>query len=831
MATLLGTAQADVINGTALADTISGRGANDTLSGGDGADVLIGDGLVPGALSSTPSHPFFVPGGGATFSFFSVLPFFSPDGRYLVTDTITDLVPASTNAGANLYALDLQTSSYLFVNSDANHAQPLAGLAFTSFVVRPDVAFAPDSARIAFVSSKNTAGLLQPPVQLVPEDVNDFDDLFVKNIETGAIALVSKSQAGVLGDGHTLRGDFLDDDHVLIYTNARNLVDGLALAPDLQFYIKTLSTGAVEQVLLNGLTAAVATTPNTTFPGLYDISADGTKLVFSSQNAGLVANDTNGQYDVFMLDIPSGVVTRVSTDSNGAELTFAGQAGVRGSFQGRIAPDGSKVAFVSTATNLVPGDTNNFADMFVKDLTTGAVIRVNERFDGAPAFASQLSNLEFSPDSNKIAFATSQSLFGEGANFFKIYVYDIENGVLSAVSRDEFGDIIGYFPSPQFAWTPDSSALIVNTSDPTLFTLGATAPVETIGDDTLDGGAGNDTLDGGGGDDTLLGGTGNDTLIGGPGDDTLDGSPGRDAMAGGPGNDSYVVDDGLDVVTEDLNAGIDLVTASLRWTLGANIENLTLTGVGNLSGTGNNLANVITGNAGANILDGKGGNDKLIGGAGFDTLIGGAGDDTMMGGTGNDKYVVDSVNDSVVEEAGEGTDTVRSSVTLTLGANIEYLTLLSAAAIDGTGNSLVNVMVGNNGANTLLGLDGNDNLAGLGGDGILAGGAGRDRLNGGAGADAFVFDTAPVNVTNTDIISDFSVAEDTIWLVDAVYTALGGLARWRPARSGSSAAAFQRRMRMTASSTTARVARFGTMGTGPAPPARCILPSSRQDLP
>jgi Ca2+-binding RTX toxin-like protein len=85
----------------------------------------------------------------------------------------------------------------------------------------------------------------------------------------------------------------------------------------------------------------------------------------------------------------------------------------------------------------------------------------------------------------------------------------------------------------------------------------------------------------------------------------------------------------------------------------------------------------------------------------------------------------------------------------------------------------VNLIVGNDGANVLSGLDGNDNLAGLGGDDILAGGAGRDRLNGGSGADAFVFDTTPVNVTNTDFITDFTPGEDKIWLDDAIYAALG----------------------------------------------------------
>jgi Ca2+-binding RTX toxin-like protein len=302
---------------------------------------------------------------------------------------------------------------------------------------------------------------------------------------------------------------------------------------------------------------------------------------------------------------------------------------------------------------------------------------------------------------------------------------------------------------------------------------------------TLSGGAGNDTLDGGAGADTMVGGTGNDSyvvdasgdivteaanagidsvsssitytlgtnvenltltgiaalngtgnalanlLTGNSGNNLLNGGTGADNMAGGLGNDSYVVDNTLDVVMENTNEGIDSISSSVTYTLGADIEKLVLTGTTAINGTGNALDNVITGNSAIN---------TLTGGAGNDSLDGGAGADRMLGGTGDDSYVVDNASDVVTELAGEGTDTVTSSVTYTLAANVENLILTGTAALNGIGNASDNILLGNAGRNILTGNAGND---------TLDGGAGADTMSGGVGNDSYVVDNVGDIVTES----------------------------------------------------------------------------------
>ena len=275
----------------------------------------------------------------------------------------------------------------------------------------------------------------------------------------------------------------------------------------------------------------------------------------------------------------------------------------------------------------------------------------------------------------------------------------------------------------------------------------------------------------------LDGGAANDTIDSGAGDDTLNGGTGTDAMSGGLGDDIYFIDNGGDVIIENLNEGIDHVNSKVTYILPVNVENLTLTGTSAINGTGNSLNNIITGNNAANQLNGDAGNDTLNGGAGDDILIGWSGADAMLGGLGNDIYLVENAGDVVTENLYQGTDTVSSRLTYTLPANVENLTLTGTSAVNGTGNGQANVITGNAANNLLNGVVGNDILNDGAGNDTLNGGAGNDTLDGGIGTntltggtgnDVFKFTT----LGHIDTITDYNVANDTIQLENGVFTAL-----------------------------------------------------------
>jgi Ca2+-binding RTX toxin-like protein len=367
--------------------------------------------------------------------------------------------------------------------------------------------------------------------------------------------------------------------------------------------------------------------------------------------------------------------------------------------------------------------------------------------------------------SGEIAFDTAEGSFWTPHSFFLVALHEIshalgldhENGPVAVMNpyynsslngllSDDISGIQSIYGSSR---TPTSYAM--PSGQGTLTILQGLAGLTVTGNtlaNTITGTSFAETFDGGGGNDTLTGGAGSDTLTGGTGDDT------------------YNVGAG-DIVIEYAGEGTDTVNAAISFTLADNVENLTLTGSGNINGTGNGDANVITGNAGNNtinsgfgddtlnggdgddLLFGGNGDDILSGDAGADALFGGNGNDTFDGGTGvdflvgsfgNDTYNV-GAGDIVIEYTDEGTDTLNAAISFTLADNVENLTLTGSGNINGTGNGDANVITGN---------------------------AGNNILGGGSGNDTFVF---IAGVNGNDTISDFTAGATTDDVLD--YSAQG----------------------------------------------------------
>ena len=270
-------------------------------------------------------------------------------------------------------------------------------------------------------------------------------------------------------------------------------------------------------------------------------------------------------------------------------------------------------------------------------------------------------------------------------------------------------------------------------------------------------------------------------LTGNSGDNILDGAAGSDTLIGGGGNDTYIIDE-TDTIVENANAGIDTVVTDFSYALGTNLENLTLTGLDSLSGTGNDFNNYLTGNLGDNILTGNAGNDTLWGGEGNDSLSGVDGDDTYVfklgdgldtitdyyyqyginrdGGNDTVKFEglsIDDVNfkaenSNIIVEIKNTSDKltimtqsnsnfrienyVFSDATLTYDEVIQRLVTNGTDNDDNIyGSDYNDRMYGFSGNDTLEGYQGNDSIYGGDGNDSLTGQDGNDYLEGNAGDD------------------------------------------------------------------------------------------------
>ncbi|PTQ87907.1 beta strand repeat-containing protein, partial [Agitococcus lubricus] len=715
---------ANLIEGNSANNRLTGGYGNDTLVGGLGVDTLVGgfdndtywldnerdvvieeNSIVRLSLSSTQAQA----NGASQNATFSV------DGTKVVfTSTANNLVAGDTNNVADIFIKDLVTGVVSCVSRDASGNQANGA--------SQNATFSADGTKIIFTSTANN---------LVAGDTNNVADIFIKDLVTGVVSCVSRDASGNQANGASQNATFSVDGTKVIFTStANNLVSGDTNSAS-DIFVKDLQTGIVTRLTTNsqGIQADGDTYE-------YNLSADGKKITFSSYASNLINGDTNFSFDIFVKDLQTGLVSRVSTSTNGTQANYE-------SYRPIFAPDGQKVLFQSAASNLIVGDNNNALDYFVKDLNTGELICVTRNVTG------QIANGEsqyaiFSKDGKKIIFDSyaSNLVSGDTNSTSDIFVKNLENGDVIRINLANNVQLNNQSIMPVLS---NDGGKLLFTSSATNLVAGDSNNASDIfiidlndGHDIVYSSAGHfleDNVE----NLTLIGdnpiyaiGNGlNNIITGNAGNNAIDGGVGIDTLIGGQGNDTYEIDNVNDIVIENENEGIDTINAAFSMSLVSfsNVENLFLSNrQTQTNGTGNHLNNVLSGatnsNNSHNVLDGGAGNDTLDGGSGIDTLIGGTGDDT---------YIVDSTTDTITELLAQGTDTIQSTVNFSLSSilHVENISLKGQAS-NAVGNSLDNVLIGNSLNNTLSGMDGND---------TLIGGTGIDTLVGGVGNDTYFVDS------------------------------------------------------------------------------------------
>lgn len=307
----------------------------------------------------------------------------------------TNLVAAPVTV-LDVYLKNLATGAVTLVSTDA------AGVARGGSVP----IFVPNSNKVAFINFDSA---------LVPNDTNHLNDIFIKDLTTGEVRLVSTNSDGSQLTVEDPNAGFIGVGHPAFSPDGTKMSFVLFNGSSARIFVKDLLTGTLTTVV----DSTFAEGPNLPAP---TFSPDGTKLLYRSY-------DTSGYFQIFLKDVATGATTMVSTNA-------AGQAGDFHSAEAQFSADGLHVVFSSYAHNLVSGDTNGTYDVFVKDLVTGAIIPVS--LDAAGQLIGGHRPV-ISPDGTRVAFETIANIAGDANQYDDVFVRDLLTGETILVSRSDNG--------------------------------------------------------------------------------------------------------------------------------------------------------------------------------------------------------------------------------------------------------------------------------------------------------------------------------------------------------------------------------------------------------
>ncbi|MEG4534044.1 calcium-binding protein [Microcoleus sp. D2_18a_D3] len=486
-------------------------------------------------------------------------PSISGDGRFVAfASRAPNLVPGDSNASLDIFVRDLLTNTTTRVSVDSA-GNPGNGESYVPSISGDGrfVVFASDAAN------------------LVPGDTNGSRDIFVRDTRSNTTTRVSVDSAGNQGNGISnppLSKPSISTDgrFVAFVSTASNLVPGDTNIRD-DIFVRDLSTNTTTRVSVDsagnqGNNNSISTS----------ISGDGRFVAFSSDATNLVPGDTNSSTDIFVRDLLTNTITRASVDS-------AGNQGNGLSGFPSISADGRFVAFSSIAANLVPGDTNNNTDIFVRDLSTNTTTRVSVDSAGNQANNNSFAIASISDDGRFVAFnsAATNLVPGDTNGSRDIFVRDTRANTTTRVSVDSAGNQgndISFSTSisangQKVTFDSNAANLVPgdtnNTTDIFVSDTGNASGVintpsnninGTPGNDNLTGTPSSDNINGLDGDDALTGRQGNDILVGGGGSDNLSGGKGFDTLNGGLGNDNLVGGAGNDVFVLGAGLGVDTIS-------------------------------------------------------------------------------------------------------------------------------------------------------------------------------------------------------------------------------------------------------------------------------